>query len=238
MKPRTLILISVFVIVLYPGCAPPGPVGEPEIGMANPASVHCEDQGGRLEIRDEENGQVGYCTFQDGSECEEWAFFNGECQPGSAEKTAPSALSDPFAYCAAVGSIDAPGEPYVGPAVPDQIISGMQAEGLISDDIPADRITSGLFWRCMDGRVWACFVGANLPCMEKADTSEVPGPQMESFCQANPDSDHIPASETGRATVYSWRCKDGVPETIKQVFEADAGGFLADFWYEIEAVSK
>ena len=53
------------------------------VGMANPASVYCEEQGGKVEIREEDNGQAGYCVFDDGSECEEWAFFRGECQPGS-----------------------------------------------------------------------------------------------------------------------------------------------------------
>lgn len=48
-------------------------------GLANPASQYCIEQGGELEIRDEVEGQVGYCIFEDGNECEEWAFFNGEC---------------------------------------------------------------------------------------------------------------------------------------------------------------
>ncbi len=51
-------------------------------GMANPASVFCEENDGKLEIRDEEAGQVGYCVFADGSECEEWSYFRGECAPG------------------------------------------------------------------------------------------------------------------------------------------------------------
>lgn len=51
--------------------------------IANPASVYCQEQGGTLEIRTgAEGGQVGYCLFDDGSECEEWAYYRGECQPG------------------------------------------------------------------------------------------------------------------------------------------------------------
>lgn len=46
----------------------------------NPASVYCQEQGGKLEIReDTSGGQYGVCIFTDGSECEEWAFFRGEC---------------------------------------------------------------------------------------------------------------------------------------------------------------
>lgn len=52
------------------------------IGMANPASVNCVDNGGKLDIRDTGSGQVGYCIFDDGSECEEWAFYRGECSKG------------------------------------------------------------------------------------------------------------------------------------------------------------
>jgi putative hemolysin len=56
---------------------------ESPIGMPNPASVHCAEQGYVLEIRTEAAGQAGYCIFPDGTECEEWAFFRGECGPGT-----------------------------------------------------------------------------------------------------------------------------------------------------------
>lgn len=56
--------------------------GEEEAEIANPASVYCEEQGGVVEIRELEGGSKGFCAFEDGSECEEWAFFNGECQTG------------------------------------------------------------------------------------------------------------------------------------------------------------
>jgi hypothetical protein len=50
--------------------------------MANPASVFCEEQGFQLEIRTIADGsQAGVCIFPDGSECDEWAYFRGECAP-------------------------------------------------------------------------------------------------------------------------------------------------------------
>jgi putative hemolysin len=54
---------------------------ESPVGLPNPASKFCEDQGYQLEIREEAGGSVGYCLFPDGSECEEWAYFRGECAP-------------------------------------------------------------------------------------------------------------------------------------------------------------
>jgi putative hemolysin len=53
-----------------------------EASLPNPASVYCEEQGGSLEIRSTaDGGQYGVCIFPDGSECEEWAFYRGECGP-------------------------------------------------------------------------------------------------------------------------------------------------------------
>ena len=66
----------------------PGPVPEATAqpggaGMPNPAAVYCEEQGGRVEIRTAaDGGQYGVCIFPDGSECDEWAFYRGECDPG------------------------------------------------------------------------------------------------------------------------------------------------------------
>jgi len=51
----------------------------PSVGIANPASVYCEKQGGTLELRNENEGSIGICTLKDGTECEEWTYFRGEC---------------------------------------------------------------------------------------------------------------------------------------------------------------
>lgn len=60
--------------------APP-PTSTP-VGLANPASTYCIEKGGTSEIRTaEDSSQFGVCTFPDGNECEEWAFFRGECTP-------------------------------------------------------------------------------------------------------------------------------------------------------------
>ena len=50
--------------------------------MPNPASAYCEEQGYRSEIRTASDGsQTGYCIFPDGSECDEWMHYRGECGP-------------------------------------------------------------------------------------------------------------------------------------------------------------
>jgi putative hemolysin len=64
------------------------PIASPiaSVGIPNPAAVFCIEQGGKLDIRKTPEGDVGYCTFEDKSECEEWAFFRGECKKGQNKK--------------------------------------------------------------------------------------------------------------------------------------------------------
>jgi putative hemolysin len=53
---------------------------EPITGIANPASKFCTDNGGTLEIKTAADGsQSGFCTLKDGTVCDEWAYFRGEC---------------------------------------------------------------------------------------------------------------------------------------------------------------
>jgi putative hemolysin len=65
---------------------------KPDAGLANPASVYCQDQGHTLESRTDENGAYGVCVFPDGTECEEWAYFRGECGP-AAEDVQPTEMA-------------------------------------------------------------------------------------------------------------------------------------------------
>jgi putative hemolysin len=56
----------------------------PEANMPNPASLFCEQNGNALEIQTAEDGsQSGVCVFPDGSTCDEWAYFRGECGPAA-----------------------------------------------------------------------------------------------------------------------------------------------------------
>lgn len=61
----------------------------PQGDMPNPASLYCEQNGNTLEIRTADDGsQSGVCVFPDGSTCDEWAYFRGEC--GLAAQKSPT----------------------------------------------------------------------------------------------------------------------------------------------------
>jgi len=89
-KPYTLGLVLVLLTLIISGCGTATP--EPATGLANPASVYCQEQGYALEMRTDANGGTyGVCEFPDGSECEEWAFYRGECQPAAVSEVTPEA---------------------------------------------------------------------------------------------------------------------------------------------------
>jgi len=82
---RMIPLLAVFV-PLAAFAAEKTPDGQ-ALGLANPASVHCADLGGTLEMREEANGTVGYCHLPDGRVVEEWTLFR---EDAATDEAAPA----------------------------------------------------------------------------------------------------------------------------------------------------
>jgi uncharacterized protein len=70
-------------------CVPNAPAPQPDAGVcrplrqsngsANPASVYCSEMGYTLETVNDANGQSANCVFPDGTKCEQFSFFRGQC---------------------------------------------------------------------------------------------------------------------------------------------------------------
>lgn len=59
---------------------------EENVGIANPASVYCEEQWGTLiPMEDENGGQYAMCQLDAETICEEWAFYRWECPTAETE---------------------------------------------------------------------------------------------------------------------------------------------------------
>lgn len=94
-----LVVNILICCLLFASCNPGQVSPSPDANLPNPASVHCEENGGKLEIRTDSNGgQYGVCVFADGSECEEWAYFRGECSPASERAPETDLTSEPTGF--------------------------------------------------------------------------------------------------------------------------------------------
>ena len=79
------------ILMALTACTAP----QTQADMANPASVYCEHNGNKLEIRTAADGnQYGICVFPDGSTCDEWAYFRGECGLAAQGSPAPVTTVD------------------------------------------------------------------------------------------------------------------------------------------------
>lgn len=75
---------------------------EVNVGIANPASQHCVDVGGSLQIKTAgDGGQFGLCYFEDNRACEEWALYRGDCPLGGRRTTGYD--TEAQRYCAWLG---------------------------------------------------------------------------------------------------------------------------------------
>ena len=83
-------------------------------------------------------------------------------------------------------------------------------------------------FRCMDGHLLACFVGANLPC-GKLDTSKE-NKGATAFCRQNPKANTVPMSATGHDTIYFFACSNGIAKIKEQNWKVDGRGFGVDLW--------
>ena len=79
MKTKTLWLVAILAIapLALAGCNKNNtPVENPNVEIANPASVYCEENGGTLVLEE----WAWLCMFEDWSYCEEWSYYRNECQ--------------------------------------------------------------------------------------------------------------------------------------------------------------
>jgi len=109
------VIFSLFAVaLLILGCVTTPPVQKPSVNqtvnstqtppvsngtaqIANPAATNCVQKGYKYELR----GSTGYCIFPSGRECEEWAYFRGECKDEAPVKL-PSKLGE---FCGGIAGI-------------------------------------------------------------------------------------------------------------------------------------
>lgn len=133
----------------------------------------------------------------------------------------PALAETPAAMCKRVGTDD------TTRPIPQSLVPAVNAAfGVwMPDQVAMD---SSVF-RCAEGHVMVCTVGANLPC-GKANTSRAPNAGELQWCGDNPNAAFIPAVATGHDTIYQWRCHAGSPHIVRQSLQVDQRGFVAGYW--------
>jgi hypothetical protein len=90
--------------------------------MSNPASVYCTQQGNKLEIRPGADGsQNGICVFPDGSTCDEWAYYRGECGLAAQNNLKPANTVDATAKASGGSPEGNPSGGYMPPGTSEEI---------------------------------------------------------------------------------------------------------------------
>ena len=103
-----------------PAIQPPA-TAMPQAAMPNPASVYCTKQGNKLQIHTAADGsQIGTCVAPDGSTCDEWAYYRGECDLAAITSPTPAMTVEPTAHPSAGVDENASGG-YIQPGTSEQI---------------------------------------------------------------------------------------------------------------------
>jgi hypothetical protein len=128
----------------------------------------------------------------------------------------------PRSYCARVGTDDtlrAP-PPSLAPAIRRLF------------NIRGHYAPKAAYYRCADGAVKVCFVGANLPCSKANTRKNLPA--VARWCETHPDTESIPLYVTGHDSLYSWHCVGSKAVTGAPHGPLDARGFFTEYWRAVE----
>jgi hypothetical protein len=135
---------------------------------------------------------------------------------------APAAGESPRAYCARAGTDDALRPP---PAALASTIKRLFA-------IRAGFTLRAAYYRCANGAVKVCLVGADLPCGKANTRKNLPA--VARWCETHPDREHIPLYVTGHDSLYSWHCVGAKAATSAPKGALDPRGFFAQYWKTVE----
>ncbi len=138
--------------------------------------------------------------------------------------------ADPFTVCKATPDLD---EPVIAKRVSRAMLNRMaKALKLQMTARDLDAMREAFYWRCMNADVYVCFVGANIPCWSKADTSRT-SEGATTWCAEHPNDEFVPAYATGHETIWAWRCDGDQAVITNDAPPLDPRGFLVQQWARV-----
>ena len=147
------------------------------------------------------------------------AVLMGAAASGAARADAAPADGSPAAYCTRVGTED-----NSHPLPHDMVDAAEHAFGLI---LPPEMGERAVIWRCDGGQVLGCFFGANVPCGQMDQRTEIP--EVAEWCGAHPGAG-VPQAVTGHDTVWRWSCDGSRAVRGGAAWTLDHRGFVGGLW--------
>lgn len=134
---------------------------------------------------------------------------------------ADDAVTDrsPAAYCTKAGTDDSS-----HPLPHDMVDTAEQAFGL---KLPPEMGERAVIWRCDEGKVVGCFFGANVPCGQMDQSTELP--QVSDWCQDHPGAG-VPQAVMGHDTLWRWSCDGSKAVRGNAAWTLDHRGFVQGLW--------
>ncbi len=122
----TIIMLALTACAVFRINSEPAVTEGTQVNMPNPASVLCEQNGNKLEIQTASDGsQSGVCIFPDGSTCDEWAYFRGECSsaagPASEINPTPATTLEATPEVGGANSIGNASGGYIPPSTTEEL---------------------------------------------------------------------------------------------------------------------
>lgn len=143
----------------------------------------------------------------------------------AAPASGPIIISDPFAYCARVGTA----------SFSDRTQGQVRYSG---PDFPFGNAPSGaaVVWRCRNGQTLACqpFQGFRELKCGKPDFSRTPSQAMTDTCKTTGSSAPFISQAVLKNTAYDWDCRNGRPVIVGQEVypnQVDDLGYILSDWY-------
>ena len=90
---------------------------------------------------------------------------------------------------------------------------------------------SNTAWRCMNGSVYVCEMGASGRACMKTGHDNTPHAGIRRYCRENPNADFVPAYLLAGAAI-TWRCLKGQP-AIVETEGVDERGYVKRFWRKV-----
>jgi hypothetical protein len=144
------------------------------------------------------------------------------------DPTEPLSTSDPWRYCAQVGTVDGPDDRFVGDSMPYALMNRLISEGIFAPGLHSD-----VQWRCEDGTLRVCVIDLYDWC-SSAYLNVTPDRPMIDYCYEHPDEEIFPGYIQGHGNqLIQWRCKDGIvigDKSDGEEIERDARGFISAEW--------